>query len=84
MLQELKLIIDDNPETIQEKKKKQNWLFSLLQTGPKHKDDFVCGLKIFFRRNFPGEEVGDPYRPQTGNSCTGKLLQAVGKLSVQP
>ncbi len=49
-----------------------------------YKDDFACGLKIFFCLNFLGEEVGDPYRPQTGNSCTGQLLQAVGQLSVQP
>ncbi len=84
MLQELKRIIDDSPETIQEKKKRQNWLFSLLQSGPKHKDDSAYGLQIFFRLNFLGEEVGNPYSPQTGNSCTGQLLQAVGQLSVQP
>jgi hypothetical protein len=84
MLEELKLIIEDSHETSQEKKEEKNWLFSLKQTGPKYKDDFACGLKFFFRCNFLGEEVGDPYRPQTGNSCAGKLLQAVGQLSVQP
>jgi hypothetical protein len=84
MLEELKYIIDDSPERF--KKKRRDTIgfspfYKLAQNM--YKDVFACGVKIFFWNNFLGEEVGDSYCPQTGNSCTGKLLQAVGQLSVQ-
>jgi hypothetical protein len=61
MLQELKYIIDDSPETIQEKKKRQNWVFSLLHTGPKHiKTTLNVVSKSFFGVIFQAKKLGIP------------------------